>query len=163
MSLHASERYTNVLRSILAMLAAAVLGTVVPAEDVRFDSDTVTEFIRVRVDFDPEKVAGQLNENAASEVPISILCECYYRGGATEDVYQIDGAQQLADQVAALFRARAGVEVLDYIGDPTGATSADALVQFPGRPHVLTLAPNEGWQRRHVTVDGFYFAQHEAA
>lgn len=161
--MHASERYTNVLRSILAILNVAAISTVVPGEDVRFDSDTVMDFIRVRVDFDAEKEAGQLNNTPASEVPLSILCECYYRGGGTDDVYQIDGAQNIADQVAALFRARAGIEVLDYIGDSTGATSADAVVQFPGRPHVLTLAPDGGWQRRHVTVNGFYFAQHGTA
>jgi hypothetical protein len=159
--MHASARYTNAERSLMAWLQAGGID-VVPEDATRANSDDVTSFVRVSMEPGPEEVSGHRTADYhAARVPLQVRCQCFARG-ADSPSGAVDAASQLADVVADRLRM-ATVPILDYLADPTGATSTGERLQSTTLPSRIPLPSTEGWARRQVSALFFWFLRTEEA
>jgi hypothetical protein len=153
--MHASARYTNVERSLMAHLQGLGVN-VIPEDAVRADSDSADEFVRVSLETGPEVASGAAAAGYhAARVPLQVRCQCWARG-ADGIIGATDKATQLADAVSDALRL-AQFPILDYLADPTGATSTGERLQSSSYPSRLPLPPSEGWARRLVVAPFFWF------
>lgn len=159
MTIHASAYYTNVERSLMGFLVAQGINAI-PEDVTRLDTDASRELVRVQIQEGPEEAAGLASEtHHAIKVPLQALIQCRARGSDTE-IGQIDAASQLADRVMAALRLQT-VIIYDYLTDPTGATLAGEHLQSVRPPSRQTLPVDNGWQRRLVRADFFWFLRQE--
>lgn len=134
-----------------------------PEDAARVSSDDTSSIVRVTVQTGEEEPAGMAAEGYhAARVPVQVLCQCWARG-ADSVSGAADAAAQLADTVATRLRL-ATVPILDWVGDPSGATTTGQKLQSTSYPTRRNLPPDEnGWARRLVTAPFFWFLQIEEA
>mgnify|MGYP003508425671 FL=1 len=153
--MHPSAQNTNAERSLMAWLQAGGIN-VLPEDATRANSDDTTSFVRVYMEEGPEEISGHRTaEYHAARVPLQVRCQCFARG-ADGTSGAVDAASQLADVVADRLRM-ATVPILDYLTDPTGATSTGERLQSTTLPSRIPLPSTEGWARRQVSALFFWF------
>lgn len=159
--MHSSAHNTNAERSLMAWLQAGGIN-VLPEDATRANSDDSTSFVRVSMEEGPEEISGHRTaDHHAARVPLQVRCQCFARG-ADGTSGAVDAASQLADVVAARLRM-ATVPILDYLTDPTGATSTGERLQSTTLPSRIPLPSTEGWARRQVSALFFWFLRTEEA
>lgn len=159
--MHPSAQNTNAERSLMAWLQAGGIN-VLPEDATRANSDDATSFVRVYMEEGPEEISGHRTAGYhAARVPLQVRCQCFARG-ADGTSGAVDAASQLADLVADRLRM-ATVPILDYLTDPTGATSAGERLQSTTLPSRIPLPSTEGWARRQVSALFFWFLRTEEA
>ena len=146
--MHPSAQNTNAERSLMAWLQAGGIN-VLPEDATRANSDDATSFVRVYMEEGPEEISGHRTATYhAARVPLQVRCQCFARG-ADGTSGAVDAASQLADLVADRLRM-ATIPILDYLTDPTGATSTGERLQSTTLPSRIPLPSTEGWARRQV-------------
>ena len=159
--MHPSAQNTNAERSLMAWLQAGGIN-VLPEDATRANSDDATSFVRVYMEEGPEEISGHRTAGYhAARVPLQVRCQCFARG-ADGTSGAVDAASQLADLVADRLRM-ATVPILDYLTDPTGATSTGERLQSTTLPSRIPLPSTEGWARRQVSALFFWFLRTEEA
>ena len=153
----ASEQFRNVQRTVFVWLATLGL-TLVPADDAKFSSETAHSFVRVSFLPISETPQGRVVDSGTryrcTLCRFALVAECYARGSATENGTQIDEQDRLADVVSAALRYK-DLPLTDYVA-PTPVTVPGVCVRFDRPPSRTAPAPDSGWARRIVTVEGHY-------
>lgn len=159
--MHASADIRNTKRTILAALIAANIGApIVPDGDERFSSADTDRYVRIRIEPLPGTPAGRVGGKRAQRMPILVFGDCYVRGSAADGTVKIDEVDGLASRVEHALRL-ANLPLVDYVTDPTGATSVSGVaIRFTQPPVMRTPAPVDGWQRRFVEAPADLFLRH---
>lgn len=159
--IHASAQLRNVERTVMAHLAGAALPwPLVPADDEKFDAARVPGFVRVSMRGMPAEHVGRLSGDKATRETIEVQAECYARGTAAEEPGTVDLASRMGETVAHRLRY-ANLPLVDYVTDPTGATTvANHAVRFVRPPSIVAPPPDAGWRRRIVTAEATWIARH---
>lgn len=163
--MHATERWRNVTRTVIAHIAGLTYSTttpIVPGDDDTFNSQTATRFVRVTC----KKVGGVFNGirsgRKTHQNQIMVIAECYARTPGAAAVGGVDAADQVADVVATGLTFR-DLTLIDYVADSSGATVAgSSVLRFFAAPEIDTPPSVDGWGRRIVTTTGLWWAEHEA-
>lgn len=163
--MHATEKWRNVTRSLMAHLAGASFGVVltvaiVPMDDAAFNSQNATTFVRASFRDLGGVFAGIRSGRKTFRHAVQGVVECYSRTNQDTAGGPIDTAEQVAEVVAARFTL-ADVLILDYVTDTTGATATTSVIRFIDAPEIASPAPSDGWARRIVTFTGHWWPEHE--
>lgn len=161
MSIHASERRVNAIRSLMVVLAAADLGgaLLVPDGDEVAPAEDTATWVRVTVHGTASTYAGRVTSLRATREDVLVTAEVYARSTRDRDGGVVDAVDGIADAVASRLRYM-DVPVVDYVGDPSGATAISGVALRLGAPIVRRVAPSDGYTRRVVDVTGQYFSRH---
>lgn len=161
--MHATERMRNVSRTVLAHLSGLSYSTttaIVPVDDVTFNSQTVTQFVRVTIRTLGGVFNGMRSGRKTQQNRVQVVAECYARAPGDASVGSVDGAEQVADIVADGMRY-ADLTLVDYVTDTSGATATTQVLRFFEPPEITAPSPVDGWGRRIVSATGLWWAEHE--
>lgn len=153
----------NVSRRLAVVLAAlpSLAGVlVVPDGDDQAPGESVTQWVRLQVDDIDSEPAGWL-QGARAEVRRSLVtADIFVRGAPLQTpgtMASVDDVDGLAYTVRVALSG--SVEILDYVADPTGATTTGRLLQFTSPALTRRLDPIDGVQHRQVLATATLLAQ----
>lgn len=162
MSIHASQRDRNVIRTILAGVASVDLGrfVLVPDGDDRAPAEGIGAWVRVSVLPVAESDLGRTSAGLATRHDVLVSCDVFERGTGLDGGVSVDAIEAPVEALKHYFTARS-LSLVDYVSDPTGATPVTGhAIKFFQPPRRERLPPLDGIQRRMVTAAGTYFSTH---
>lgn len=161
--LHPSTDYRNVERATMKHLSDAGISPLVPDGDEKFSTATAAEFVRVRLEPGQEMRQGRVTDSGttrkAMRATVLVVADCHAQGNGPGAGSVVDRVSGLASQVAHRLR-NADIPLVDYVGDPTGATPIAGVALRFGVPRLQRVPPENGWHRRIVTCEGTWFPRH---
>lgn len=159
--MHASERWRNVSRTVLAYLATLSLGgQLINADDATTDTSTLPSFVRVRVESGDGTELGRLSGDQATLARFRLTVECYARDGEGRALIAVDAVEAVAEAVQAALRGKA-LDLVDYVADTSGATLVSGhSVRFTEPSTLVSAPPLAGWARRILTASGWWVLRH---
>jgi hypothetical protein len=162
MSIHATERIRNIVRTIMVGLATVDLGgfVLLPDGDSRAPGDGITSWVRVSV----LPVSGRTQGRSATDTldtreDILVSCEVYHRSAGFDGSTRVDDVEAPVEALKHYLTAR-NLTILDYC-DPSG-TNPDTghAIRIFTPPRRERLPPSDGFERRIVTAEATYFSKH---
>jgi len=163
--MHATERWRNVTRTLMAHLAGITFGlsvtvAIVPLDDAAFNSQNASAFVRATYRDLGGVFAGVRSGRKTYRHTVQGVVECYARTPQDGAAGSVDTAEHIAEMVAARFTL-ADVTLLDYVADTSGATATTSVLRFIDAPEIAAPSPMDGWARRIVTFTGLWWPEHE--
>ena len=161
MTIHASQRERNVIRTIMVGLAGIDLaGALLIADgDERQPGTGVTSWVRVSLLPVSANHQGRIEGAKATREDVLVSCEVYHRGSSFDAHGAIDAVEAPVEALKAYFTAL-NLDLIDYVADPTGATAVAGVgLRFFRPPTRIRLDPMDGYQRHIVTAEATYFSR----
>lgn len=162
MSIHASQRERNIIRSLMvALMAIDLAGALLLADgDERAPGTDVASWVRVSLLPLSASDLGRAGGVLTTREDILVSCEVWHRGAQFDGASQVDAVEAPVEALKHFFTAR-NVALCDYVTDPTGGTPiVGATLRFFTPPIRRWVAPSDGYQRRLVLAQGTYFSSH---
>ena len=162
MSIHATQRARNIIRTIMVGLATVDLGgfVLLPDGDARAPGEGTPSWVRVSVQ--PLSARTQGRSAAATldtRENILVSCEVFHRTTGFDGSTVVDAIEAPVEALKHYLTAR-DLTILDYVTDPTGGTSTGHAIRFFTPPRRDRLPPSDGFERRILTAEATYFSKH---
>lgn len=161
MSIHASERRVNVVRTLMVALAAASLdgALLVPDGDDTAPPAGARRWARVTCHSTGSTFAGRVNTLRATREDMLVTVECFARSTMDEAMGAVDEVDNLADLVENKLRYL-DLPLVNYVADASGSTVVSGVAVRFGSTQSKRLPPSEGYHRRMVDAQCTYFSRH---
>jgi len=149
--MNATQQRANVDRCLLRWLTGGGIAPLVAADDLRRVSLDQPRWLRAYATDTAATYSGRTGAARVARVQRRLVVECWCRLGVS-DTEPVDGAQQLADAVAARLQFQRLV-LLNLIADPAGGTDTGWWIRNLRPPTTTYAPPADAYAHRLVEAD----------